>query len=98
MKEYLIQRLGITDTRKASAALNITVQEGWNPAHFFRTVQGDLGVVLERELVVSEPEEPSKKKKRNGQKPEEDVKSLVDELDDIIQDPELVDGLKDLLS
>jgi hypothetical protein len=94
MKEYLIQRLGITDTRKSSTALNATAQEGWLPVHFFRTVQGDLGVVFERESIVPEPE--PQKKKRNGQKPEE-AKSLVDELDDILDDPELVDGLKDLL-
>jgi hypothetical protein len=86
MKEYLIQRLSVTDTRRSTEALNHSVREGWEPAHFFRTNQGDLGVVYNREYVVPEPQ-----KKKN--KKQEDL-----DLNQLVSDPELIDGVKDLLS
>jgi len=89
MKEYLIQRLSVTDTRRSSEALNLTVREGWEPAHFFRTNQGDLGVVFYREY-----EPPKESKKKGSQKPVEEPFDVSE----VIDDPELADGVKDLLS
>ena len=75
MKEYLLHRLSVTDTRKSTDVLNREAENGWIPVHFFRTVQGDLGVVYEREKVVE------KKAKKSIVETSTSLEEILEELE-----------------
>lgn len=83
---YKIIRLSVSSTAKASDALNLETEKGMKPIHFFRTNQGDLGVVLEGEnsKLGNIVKKAKAEKKANAEPVETPEENLADEVDDLL--------------